>query len=70
MNKWTTAEIEYCQFNDEPGFWNGDTWYELSGFLRAPKHMDFDGYLTLTNTGGIVIRLGEAGDSLEYQFRY
>lgn len=72
MSKWTTAPVEY-DLNERneivPGFNVGETWYGLDEFMRAQAGDDYDGYLTITNTGGLVIRLSDDGDSVEYQFR-
>jgi hypothetical protein len=63
----TEAEIEYNEYGDAV-FFVGETEYSLSEFLRADGTDDWDGYLSITNTTTLVVKIHPSGDGLQYKF--
>lgn len=62
----TEAEIEYNE-DGEAVFFVGETEYSLSEFMRADGG-EWDGYLSITNTIALVVKLHPSGDGLQYKF--
>ena len=44
----------------------GETVYYLNEFMKTLGNRDFDGVTHITNAGGIVIKVDEANEQVEY----